>query len=564
MCGVLVQLNKSNSDPNSRIRWREQSLLEISHRGPDNSGIWESEYVWLGHTRLSIQDLSYNGSQPMISRCKNFVIVFNGEIYNHFYLRKKYLQDFQFRGNSDTETILELFALYGSSMLQFLNGMWSIAIWDILEQNLFVSRDRFGQKPLYYLSQGNELMFSSEIKPLVNLLSIRKTNNVALSEYLSHGNYDHLLEFTFFENIKQLRPSTFAHISIKDLQISPQTYWTLKEISYEDRVPFDTTRRREFRILVQDAISSQLLSDVNVGATLSGGLDSSIIVGNIASQGSTFFPVFTAQFPGNRNDETIYVKSFQQKWGKAIKVHYLESDSLNLSIQLSKSLAQQEEPFGDPSIIAHTCLMNDVKKLGVTVLLGGQGGDEVSMGYPWMYERLFSYALRSGDFESFLNFILHSRTSMKDILRLVLSSKFPQKELELRLNHRNKSKFWLSKKLQLDSPINCFSSSSDFYGIFKESLKTIGLPHLTHYDDRSSMAFSIEGRMPFLDHRIIEFTNQLKVEAFYKKGYSKWLFRETFHDLLPENILKRKDKVGFYTPTPKIIYQERKWIIQIM
>jgi asparagine synthase (glutamine-hydrolysing) len=334
----------------------------------------------------------------------------------------------------------------------------------------------------------------------------------------------------------------------------------LEEIAFKDRLPLDPTRVKTFRDLVVQAVESQLLSDVPVGATVSGGLDSSIIASVIALLGKKKFPVFTAQFPGSKFDESCYITALHKKWAGSFELIFTPVEELDLEQSMEQTLLEQEEPFGDPSIIAHGFLVRAAHQNKIPVLLGGQGGDEVSMGYPWMYHRLISYALQNYQVSPVIDYI-KSSSSLNTTARILLSAVAPGVESKLRAKSRFNQKSFLQQSFQNELPVDTLGSNRNFQDIYRESLYTVGLPHLCHYDDRSTMAKSIEGRMPFLDHRLFEFASMLQVDAFYKNGYSKVLLRKAFRNELPQEITERKDKIGFYTPLQQTLKKSKKWIL---
>jgi asparagine synthase (glutamine-hydrolysing) len=557
MCGLVAAFGNKATE-----NIIQEMMNLIVHRGPDDNGVFiDSErQIALGQRRLSIQDLTAAGHQPMHSSCGRYCIVFNGEIYNHLELRKKYLNNKVFKGHSDTETIIELFAILGEKMLPELVGMWALVIWDKIDKKFLVSRDRYGQKPLYFTKVDSTLFFSSEIKPLLKLQKSVLVNEVAVTEYISTGNYEHLFENTFFKNIFIFKAACYTYISNIEARIHPIPYWKINPIKDSERVTFDEGQAKSLRSSIEEAVTSQLLSDVPVGATLSGGLDSSIIVSVMAQQLNKKFPVFTAQFPGGANDETKYVKALEKKYKGRFELIYAPVHKISLESLLEKVIFEQEEPFGDTSIIAHGFLMDEARAKGIPVILGGQGGDEVSMGYPWMAQRVASHALSKGRIGEFLTFCSTSKISKPEMLRLAFSALFPKIELEYRMKKRKSYAFLLNSDFAKTAPKSSFAPSSDFYGIFLEAIETVGIPHLTHYDDRSSMIRSIESRMPFLDHRIIEKTHVFKTGEFFKNGYSKNILRMAFKDDLPSEIIERKDKMGFYTPIREIVVSEISWI----
>jgi asparagine synthase (glutamine-hydrolysing) len=554
MCGIVGIIGNAASEEKLHLM-----LPAINHRGPDDSGIFITNRLALGHKRLAILDLSPRGHQPMTILDGRYTIIYNGEVYNHLELRAEHLKEVNFKSDSDTETILYLYDKYKERAFELMVGMWALAIWDAYKEKFILSRDRYGQKPLYYAYINHSLYFSSEIKPLLKFIESPAVNRLAISEYLATGNYGHIPEETFFADIKSFPAAHYGTVDMITLVMQTHCYWTIEKIKYRDRLPFDKANIEKMRHLVYQAVDSQLLSDVPVGATVSGGIDSSIIASCVAARGISDFPIFTAQFGGKgAYDETKFIRSLEKKYKGAFAVNYIPID-IRLPDLLGKVIYEQEEPFGDPSIIYHGLLIDEAKKQNVTVILNGQGGDEVSMGYSWMYYRLFAYGLKHGDIADFIMFCKAEKLHPKQVSRLVLSAVFPGTEFRLRLKSRKQHKNWLSEMLQLATPASSFASSSDFYGIYKESLKTVGLPHINHYDDRSCMIRSIEGRMPFLDHRLIDFASKLKVGSFYRNGYSKWIFREAFRNILPDEILNRKDKLGFYTPIIELVKKDIEW-----
>jgi len=557
MCGIAICLTHQPVRGNP---FTKTAMDLLAHRGPDGHGFWNDDTCWMLHRRLAIQDLSVAGQQPMQSPSGRYQMVFNGEIYNHLNLRKRFLCDVSFRGHSDTETLLALFERLGSGMLPHLVGMWAFVIWDVQEQQAFISRDRFGQKPLYWCKRDGDWFFSSELKPLLAGQGAQVYNPLAISEYLALGNYDHLGTETFYQHIFSFPPASFAFLKHGDTGLAAQSYWRLDEVPHRDRVPFQRNEAARLRELVIQSVESQLLSDVPVGATLSGGLDSSIIASCLAVLGKKGFPVFTAQFPGSAFDESPYVEALRERFEGSFEVIRAPVGSIRLQKDMGRVIHQQEEPFGDPSIMAHGFLVQAAQQHGIPVLLGGQGGDELSMGYPWMVQRLAAYSLNKGRVTLFADVLKSRYVKLPVAARILLGGFFPAVEKKFRLIMRKRQKSWLRTPLQIPSPAVSFGTSTGFDEIYRESLYSVGLPHLCHYDDRSTMARSIEGRMPFLDHRLFEFVSRLREDAFYRNGLSKYLLREAFHAELPDCIRTRKDKIGFFTPLRELVLQDADWI----
>lgn len=565
MCGIAFALG---GETTRALMFAERANCLLAHRGPDGQGIFQDKQVILSHRRLAILDLSEAGAQPMHSEDKRYVIVHNGEIYNHLQLRNEFLPHTTFQGLSDTETLLKLYAHLGEKMLQHLVGMWAFAIWDNKEESLFVCRDRYGQKPLYYrtLSDGT-LLFCSEIKPLIEEGEQPLMNETAVVEYLALGNYGHLGNQTFFKEIRSFRQGHYATIKAGETPFKEQQYWCLPKVEEKDKIPFDHQQRSRLESIIQEAVSSQLLSDVKVGATLSGGLDSSIVVGAVAKIKNTPTPVFTAQSINSKWDESQYVKAVEEKWGTPkIDLHWKELNQTSIADHLVHYITVQEEPFGDPSIMAHGFLIGMAKDNGVKVVLGGQGADEVFFGYENMIASLLSSGIRKGHWSWVKENLQHKAMTATGLLRLLAGAFSPGLERLARKKSRHTKRSFIVEKLQskVNDQIVKLARTSHFYEVWTESVYGVHLPHLLHYDDRNSMSNSIEGRMPFLDHRIAEFAAKIKSDDFFVKGESKNLLRRACADLLPSKVLNRKDKIGFYTPLQDMLKRDIIWIEEVL
>lgn len=553
MCGVAGILASSNTLV-ARLGKRID-LSKINHRGPDRQSEMDLGPVWLGHTRLSILDLSNAGDQPMVSKSGRFVIAFNGEIYNHLDLRKNHLPDFEFRGHSDTETILELFEIFGEKIFSEMVGMWAILIWDNFSKRLFISRDRFGQKPLYFQAFKEGIYFGSEIKIFSEFQDSFTFNTTAVCEYLSSGNYGHLEEETFYQEITQFPPASFAYLSPGETTISPIKFWDIPLNPKRSR-KFEEKEKKELRDLVIQAVLSQTISDVPIGITLSGGIDSSIIAGILAKYSKAHIHIFTAQIPGDPKDESHYVNDVIALFDSSrITVHYVDLTKISYEGQLEESLKIQEEPFGDPSISAHSVLMKEAKKAGVKVVLGGQGADELFSGYDHAIGGILSAQLKKGSFGRFFGNFRHLSWGRTDWMKFFLAFFLPSVEKKVRENRKAAREIFISSSWKKNKRQITLASPIDFESLFRESLFKIHLPHLLHYDDRNAMNEGVEGRTPFLDHRIIDFLLTIRTEEFLRNGKRKYLLRESCAEFLPDSIKRRKDKIGFHTPLLQILKQ---------
>ena len=565
MCGIAFALG---GETRKALLFAERANRLLAHRGPDGEGVYQEGQLVMAHRRLAVLDLSDAGAQPMHSEDKRYVIVYNGEIYNHLKLREDFLPQHTFRGQSDTETLLFLYAELGEKMLDHLVGMWAFSIWDREKETLFVSRDRYGQKPLYYRTDTDgSLQFSSEIRPLLKEEEKPFMNETAVVEYLTLGNYGHLGNQTFFKEIFSFRQGHYAKIKIKDTTINEIEYWRLPQVKDKDKVSFDRQQQAQLEKIIEEAVSCQLLSDVKVGATLSGGLDSSIVVGAMAKARKISTPVFTAQSKDSRWDESVYVKAVEEKWTTdKVDVHWKELNHTNISDHLTHYITIQEEPFGDPSIMAHGFLMSMAKENGVKVILGGQGADELFFGYGNMTASLLAQGLRKGHWAWVNDNLQRKKLPVTEWLRILLGVISPLAEQTLRRRSRHKKRSFITERLlsKVDDQQVKLARTNNFYEVWTESVYGVHLPHLLHYDDRNSMSRSIEGRMPFLDHRIAELVSKIKPSDFMSSGESKRMLRLACADLLPDQVLKRKDKIGFYTPLHEMLKKDIVWIEQVL
>jgi len=560
MCGIACYLGNNKAEG---LNFGTKAQVLLKHRGPDDNGIYNDDNITLSHTRLSILELSKLGHQPMVSTCGRYIIAYNGEIYNHLDLRKKYLPTHNFRGHSDTETIIELFPLLKEKMLTEMVGMWAILIWDKEEKKLFISRSRFGQKPLYVRRVGKAWLFSSEIKPLLIENEKAKADATAIVEYLALGNYGHLGTHTFFKDIRHFQIDTYAWLTAGDEQINNQYYWELPDIASKDKVPFDKNIKKGLHDCIVEAVLSETLSDVPIGITLSGGIDSSIITGILATHYNKEMHLFTAQSLNSMYDETKYVDAVIKKYDKNnFVIHSKDLKDLSIQDSLEKYITIQEEPFGDPSIIAHGSLMEMSANAGIKVILNGQGADELFFGYNNMAQAILSRQFRSAEFNHFRQNIAGLNLGSNYLFRTLLKSIFPQAEFNLRTRSRLKRRNIIRSEFSenVDNTLISLFKYNNIHDVWRESIYGVHIPHLVHYDDRNAMAYSIEGRMPFLDHRIAEFVARVKPEEFLKNGMRKYILREACKQYLPEIVYERKDKIGFYTPLINILGNDEKWV----
>lgn len=558
MCAIagIINLNKKPVNKNDL----EKMIKIVKYRGPDDEGYFLDNNIGLGHCRLSILDLSRAGHQPMANEDKTLWIVYNGEIYNYLELRKE-LENlgYRFKSNTDTEVILYSYQEWGMECLHKFNGMWAFAIWDKKKKMLFCSRDRFGIKPFYYFYNKNIFAFSSEIKQLLTLKDIcRSPNDNIIYDYLVFGLENHTEE-TFFKNIKQLLGGCSITINLATKNQMPEIKRWYLFFEQSDNIDFFQESKRNFEHfyeLLEDSIRLRLRSDVPIGSCLSGGLDSSTIVclANkiLKNYGVYQQEVFTSCFKQKNIDERKYAEKIIKKTG-CVK-NLIFPDLKTLENELDNLVWHQEEPFGGLSIFSQWCVMKAAKQKGIKVLLDGQGGDELLLGYERYYVYFLKELLKQIKFHDFLyeSFLIsnNSRLSYKQLIKYFVYFSFPKIRLNRLLNQANKilnkdfSQLYRKRKILAKEFINI----KNLADLQKKEILFFQLPHLLRYEDRNSMAFSIEARVPFLDYRLIEFVYKLPPEYKIKNGWTKYILRKSMGNILPDSIRWRKRKIGFEVP----------------
>lgn len=537
----------------------EAMSARLAHRGPDGSSSFAAESVALGFRRLAIIDLSDAGMQPFASVDGRLQLVHNGEIYNYRELRAELEgHGHRFRSATDTEVILAAYAEWGEPCVDRFVGMWAFAIWDAGRERLFASRDRFGIKPFYYRHSGGRLAFASEPKALLaDPDSPHEANPRAVAEYLTQSYLDHAPE-TFFAGIERLPAAHSLTFGREGLQI--QRYWRLEP---HESPPADAADA--VRAAFLDAIRLHLRSDVPVGSCLSGGIDSSAVVGAVShllhtgsSEAGAVGPrqrTFTAYFDERGFDERPYAEEVVRR--SDADGHWITFDDEQLLEDLPAIVAVQDEPFGSTSMVAQWYVMRAARAAGLTVMLDGQGGDEVFGGYRAFVGFRLADLLAQGRLRS-LGAELRAFGDVHSPIALAtaLARPFAPETLTRAIRSRTRGSAGL-----LHPDLRGFGRPSVLDGSpFHERLRRHqqillterGLPELLRYEDRNSMAHSLEARVPFLDHRLVELVFSLPGEELIRGGRTKDVLRRAVTDWLPPSVAARRDKLGFVTP-------ERRW-----
>ncbi|MFO0730922.1 MAG: asparagine synthase (glutamine-hydrolyzing) [Nitrospiraceae bacterium] len=516
----------------------------------------------LAHRRLAIIDLSEAGHQPMASADGRDWITYNGEIYNFVELRQELRElGWSFRSASDTEVLLAAYRQWGLACLDRLNGMFAFALWDGVLRQLVCARDRMGEKPFYYAWKDGRLAFASELKAVLPAVGAITVNQPLAYAYLDGGRLDYTDE-TFVEQVRQLEPAHY--LLIKDGRLVKGQYWSLPIDRQQTVDESDAAVRERFRVLLSDAVRIRLRSDVAVGSCLSGGLDSSAIVcvtqdflrasASALPRGS--YPrqkTFSACFAQEHFDERRYIQELVRARG--LDAHYTIPDPKELATVVEHLVWQHDEPFGSTSIFAQWAVMRLVSESGVKVVLDGQGADELLGGYHGFFGAYFADLLRAGQWARLFREGQAYRRLHGSVPPQALGNfgraLFPPDVVHGVRCAGSGSRSWMRREFsrQYGNPEPPDPEAADAVASLQRRLLfRQGLRALLRAEDRNAMAFGVEARLPFLDHRLVEWVSGLETRWKLRDGWTKVLLRESLEGLLPPAIQWRRDKMGFATP----------------
>lgn len=556
MCAIAGIFN------NNRTPVTSQSIKQMtdvmSHRGPDDEGIYISKNLGLGHRRLAIIDLTPTARQPMANEDETIWLVFNGEIYNYQELRLELIgKGHRFRSESDSEVILHSYEEWGETCVERFNGMWALALWDTVREALFLSRDRCGEKPLYYYSTANTFFFASEIKGILAVHpEARRPNYLYLYRFLVWAVQDEGEE-TFFEGIKQVLP---GHSMVVDQTgLRHHRYWDVDPETACHRYDYSSPDET-FRDLLQDSIRLRLRSDVPVGSCLSGGLDSSTIVSVVSGMLDHPIKTFSCTYEDVECNEFLFVDEVNKYVGA--EPYVVSPDGKDLFDVLPKIVWHQDEPSLGPGLYSQWHVMRAAQGRA-KVLLDGQGADELLGGYHEYFKPYLVSVLNDFVKSKNVSHLLSVVRSLWGIYRLNVHVRFHRERLSKYLlgvaHGRNIGKFDKCTQPLHQEFVSMFHGykvepyyPDRFENVLNNTLYwdlvRHRLPALLHYEDRNSMANSIEARTPFLDHRLVEFALGLPYDWKIRLGVTKIILRKAYQHRLPFAVSHRKDKKGYPTP----------------
>jgi len=547
MCGISAIVSLSIDGIELAI---ERMVCAMAHRGPDGDGNYfvrvGEVFLALGHNRLSIIDLSDRAAQPMKSRDGRYILVYNGEVYNYRDIARELRADeLPGVGYGDTAVVLAALAKWGPGALSKFNGMWALLLYDTQEQTLLVSRDRLGVKPLYYYQEGSRIYFASEIKAILAASGARLPVNANVAvPYLTRG----LLNFsddTFFTGVHQFPAASYMTMSLRAPPVrlpEPRRFWQHPFEAGEDAMVGQVSPV-EIRDLFIDGVNLRLRSDVPVGVLLSGGVDSSAIVGAIAQSGALDNVTILSVTSDDRTaNEEPFIDRVAE-WNRLVpqKVN-VSNDPLGLLQRVSKACWYNDEPLTSVAAIAHQRLMEVARSRGIKVLLTGQGADEQLGGYNKFFYFWLRALLGEGKYwdaaRTLAQFARHSNTLY-----------------EFRISEARR--YLGSKRLASGTfiaPPHQHRDTVDigFHGSYPKrewvDLTKTSVPALLHYEDRMSMSQSVEVRVPFLDFRLVECLARVHPSEKFEGGWTKSIFRKAIEGLVPREVQYRRDKKGFTVP----------------
>jgi asparagine synthase (glutamine-hydrolysing) len=555
MCGIVGFYDEKIS-PESGENILQKMLACQSHRGPDYTGLWIDAPAYLGHNRLSILDLSHAADQPMHYR--NLVMIFNGEVYNFIELREELRAfGYEFTTTGDSEVIMAAYHKWGNACVQKFIGMWAFAIWDKTAKTLFCSRDRFGIKPFHYILDSGRFYFASEIKALKQSPLFKADINMTQVARGLHLGWMQYCDETYFKNVSILPAA--HNLTISSGKITIEKYW---DVDFDEHFQGSFEEKKDaFKALFFDSIKLTERRDVTLGVCLSGGLDSSAIASALSQySGGAELKTFSAYYTGKDSvDERPFIAEVLKKYPNIVP-HYISPTEEEVAAQFQKIQHHMDVPMPSSSYISQYFVMQLAAENGIKVVLDGQGSDEIMGGYMHSFYRLLADNMRRGEFLKIASTLKHHRErqdfSFKKVADILAKSGLTAfKSEESLYEFEFKNYFPHILKGDFNNPFSLPPQKTTRLNEFLYNLIYVTLlPTLLHTEDINAMAFSIESRVPFLDHRLVQFCFSLDNDDKINNAETKYILRKSLKGVLPDAIADRRDKKGFVTPG------EVKWL----
>src|SRR6266404_4975577 len=558
MCGItgIIQIN-TNAYNKEHLKKMTDAL---SHRGPDGEGFWQNDTgsVLLGHRRLSILDLSQAAAQPF-HFLDRYTALHNGEIYNYIELRNELKKrGYNFRTQTDTEVLIAAYDCWKEDCLEQFDGMFAFTIWDEKEKTLFAARDRFGEKPFHYIYDVSHkvFLFASEIKAFWTIGLGKELNKKMLFNFLTNGYTDNpnQPDETFYENVRKLPAASFLKLKLQEgILIETEKYWDIDPEKQNESIT-DEAAIAEFSGLFTTSMKRRLRSDVPLGTSLSGGLDSSSIAATISKLQALNLQTFSAIFPGFEKNEEKYIDEVAKHFSLQSFKTIITDDEIPALFQ--KLIQQQDEPFGSAGTLPQYKVFELAQQNGVKVLLDGQGADEILAGYhkyyKWYWQELFMKRklVTSKELKKAKELGVKEKFGLKNIIGALFpdfASVFLERQYLL---HALKQEDLAKEFVHFQSKEAYYTTPAIFSlnGVLYFNACVHGLEELLRYADRNSMARGRQVRLPFLNYELVEFVFSLPSHFKIRQGWTKWILRKTMEKNLPQGIVWRPDKIGLEPP----------------
>jgi len=534
-----------------------QQLEIISHRGPDNSTMLNlGSNNFIGHNRLSIIDLTNDSNQPMFSKDNSFVMAYNGEIYNYLELKKELEKlGHVFLSKGDTEVLLNSFLQWGPKCLERLNGMFAFVIYEKSTGKIFAARDRFGIKPLYYYYLKDKIVFCSEIKQITTLKDFKtKTNVNRAVDFISWRIFNHTNQ-TMFENVFQLKGGEYIYLNLSsinnNLSDKVKTWYSHNNlINIEENKFTDNENILSFKEKLEESVNLRLRSDVPIATALSGGIDSSALTSLVEQISPNSQTTFSSRSKNSLLDEYSFAIDVINK-SKIDKHYNFFLDEKNIFSEIEKVVWHNDEPISSTSIVAQSKLFNNINSKNFKVAINGQGADEV-LGTYGVNKPFYNELKNKKLFKNLIKEVYykgeHNNHSLKifSFFKILLSTftprLFSEKSVDIinknYINHRLNPHNYLANKMGLE-----INNNLKDYNIFLIYISS--LPMLLQYEDRTSMRYSIESRVPYLDYNFVEFVMSIPSRLKINNGVNKYILRESLNTIMPKSIYNRISKLGY-------------------
>ena len=542
MCGIFGTIVTKGNFPDRDLV--EKCTNSLIHRGPDDYGYFYENQVALASRRLAVLDLSANGHQPMTYR--NNTMVYNGEIYNYLEIRSDLIsKGYTFLTDTDTEVVLAAYHYWGMDCVNIFNGMWAFAIYDARCNQVFCSRDRFGIKPFYYTMIGADFYFASEIKAFRSNPDFKiQMNESIVHDFLTKG-LQHHTTATFYKNVLQLKAGHHLMYDLEKSTYEIKQYYSLDSIDQNTPLSFEEASEK-FKNLLNDSVRLHMRADVKTGTALSGGLDSSSVLGlqylQLTKVGEPDLEAINYDPGVDKYNEQNYIQDLLKKY--PVKLNITKKKFSELFNTLDEVILTQDEPILSGSLLAQYEVFKLAKKRGIKVMLDGQGADELLAGYGTYYAYFFKYILAE-----------KKRRLPTELFGFLQHHPIPIHKIKNRFDKSASYRSFLKLESDKTEKVKGYSTFQDYsMGMIQSRI----LPALLHFEDRNSMAHSVEARVPFLDYRVVNFCMSLPPEYKITAGIRKSLLRSSMNEILPTSILQRYDKLGFVSPQEEWIEEFRE------